>query len=181
MDPTIKQFQVTAGAAEGMGGGKPKGRTRKAKKEPGTVLVGKEREEAPVEKPVVLKQVVAKPVPVPVAVPVAVPVPVPVAVVTPVKVVLAAAKKRDVILAPKALPPAKKTRRAHRSIKVSMAGLSRRMTRAKTIRKDASSLGLPEIKAALQKAGLIKAESKAPETILRQMYADYMMLKDRAL
>ena len=178
MDPTIKQFQVTAGAAEGMGGGKPKGRTRKAKKEPGTVLVGKEREEAPVEKPVILRQVVAKPVPVPVAVPVAVPVPV---VVTPVKVVLAAAKKRDVILAPKALPPAKKTRRAHRSIKVSMAGLSRRMTRAKTIRKDASSLGLPEIKVALQKAGLIKAESKAPETILRQMYADYMMLKDRAL
>ena len=178
MDPTIKQFQVTGGAAEGMGGGKPKGRTRKAKKEPGTVLVGKEREEAPVEKPVILRQVVTKPIAVPVPVPVAVPVPV---VVTPVKVVLAAAKKRDVILAPKALPAAKKTRRAPRSIKVSMAGLSKRMTRAKTIRKDASSLGLPEIKVVLQKAGLIKAESKAPEAILRQMYADYMMLKDRAL
>ena len=96
------------------------------------------------------------------------------------KVVLTAAKKRAVVLAPKAAPP-KKTRRLGRSIKVSMSGLSKRMTRAKTIRKDAGSLGLSEIKAALQKAGLVKAESKAPEAILRQMYADYMMLKDRAL
>jgi len=161
----VKQFQITGTAAESYGVAVKKGKTRKIKN-PGSVMIDKD--EGPV--------VPVKAVPVPT--PVAVPVPVPVAV--PVKVVLAAPKKRAVVLAPKA-PPHKKTRRLGRSIKVSMAGLSKRMTRAKTIRKDAGTLGLPEIKAALQKAGLVKAESKAPEVILRQMYADYMMLKDRAL
>jgi hypothetical protein len=33
----------------------------------------------------------------------------------------------------------------------------------------------------LETAGLIKAGSKAPETILRQMYTDFQVLKQRAL
>ena len=171
MDPTVKQFQVTGGAAESYGAPQKKGRTRKIK-QPGSVMVEKGEDVSP--------RVRAVPVPVPLPMPVPVPVAVPVATITPMKVVLTAAKKRAVVLAPKAAP-LKKTRRLGRSIKVSMSGLSKRMTRAKTIRKDAGTLGLPEIKAALQKAGLVKAESKAPEAILRQMYADYMMLKDRAL
>jgi hypothetical protein len=64
---------------------------------------------------------------------------------------------------------------------MSMTGLDKKLTRAKTIRKDAAALGFTDLKKALHKAGLIKLESKAPESILRQMYADYMMLKDRAL
>jgi hypothetical protein len=101
------------------------------------------------------------------------------------KVVLAAAKKKGHILlaAPKATTAAKhkKTRKVSRSIKMSMTGLDKKLTRAKSIRKDAAALGFTDLKKALHKAGLIKLESKAPESILRQMYADYMMLKDRAL
>ena len=100
------------------------------------------------------------------------------------KVVLAAAKKKGhvVLAAPKAAATKqKKTRKASRSIKMSMTGLDKKITRAKTIRKDAAAISVPDLKKALHKAGLIKLESKAPESILRQMYADYMMLKDRAL
>jgi hypothetical protein len=100
------------------------------------------------------------------------------------KVVLAAAKKKGhvVLAAPKAAATKqKKTRKASRSIKMSMTGLDNKITRAKTIRKDAAAISVPDLKKALHKAGLIKLESKAPESILRQMYADYMMLKDRAL
>lgn len=99
----------------------------------------------------------------------------------PVKVVLDAPKKKPVILQPKVAAVQKKTRRVSRSIRVSVSGLGKRLTRAKTIRKDAGTLGIAEIKKALQKATLIKADTKAPEAILRQMYADYMVLKDRAL
>ena len=98
-----------------------------------------------------------------------------------VKVVLDAPKKKPVILQPKMAAAQRKTRRVSRSIRVSVSGLGKRMVRAKTIRKDAGSLDLTEVKKVLQKAALIKADSKAPESILRQMYADYMMLKDRAL
>jgi len=37
------------------------------------------------------------------------------------------------------------------------------------------------VKKTLVEAKLIKADSKAPESVLRAMYADYMMLKNRAL
>ena len=99
----------------------------------------------------------------------------------PVKVVLDAPKKKPVVLQPKVVATERKTRKASRSIRVSVSGLGKRLHRAKTIRKDAGSLDLVEIKKALQKAALVKADTKAPESILRQMYADYMMLKDRAL
>lgn len=98
-----------------------------------------------------------------------------------VKVVLEAPKKKPVVLQPKAVPAQRKTRRISRSIRVSVSGLGKRLNLAKTIRKDAGSLGIADVKKALQKAGLVKADTKAPESILRQMYADYMMLKDRAL
>jgi hypothetical protein len=64
---------------------------------------------------------------------------------------------------------------------VNVDGLGKRLVRAKTIRKDSVSLDIGEVKKVLHKAGLIKMESKAPESILRQMYADYMTLKGRAL
>jgi hypothetical protein len=116
------------------------------------------------------------------------------AVAKPMKVVLAAAKKKKgkVILAaakpatgsPAAAATPSKTRKVShgaRKIKVSMSGLSKKISRAKTIRKEAAEATVDQIKKALHKAGLIKADSKAPESILRQMYADFMMLKSRAL
>jgi hypothetical protein len=99
-----------------------------------------------------------------------------------VKVVLEAAKKKKVVLAAVKPVAAQKTRkRAARKVRMSMAGLSRKINVAKTIKEKASGDKIEEIKSALAKAGLIKETSKAPEEMLRQRYADYMMLKKRAL
>jgi hypothetical protein len=102
-----------------------------------------------------------------------------------VKVVLAAPKKKSkvVLAAAKAPTPHGKTKKnkAARKVRVSMAGLSRKINAAKTIRMKATEDKIADIKKALEKAGLIKAGSKAPDTMLRQMYADFMMLKKRAL
>ena len=103
----------------------------------------------------------------------------------PVKVVLAAPKKKSkvVLAAAKAPTPHGKTKKnkAARKVRVSMAGLSRKIHAAKTIRMKATEDKIADIKKALEKAGLIKVGSKAPDTMLRQMYADFMMLKKRAL
>ena len=97
---------------------------------------------------------------------------------------MAAAKKKKVVLAAaKPVVPAPKTRKAKaaRKVRMSMTGLSRKIKVAKTIRQKASGDTIDDIKKALVKAALIKTDSKAPEPMLRQMYADYMMLKKRAL
>jgi hypothetical protein len=102
----------------------------------------------------------------------------------PVKVVLGELKKKPkVVLAAAKTKLAPQTRKvkAARKVRVSMIALSRKIGKAKDIRTKASGDKIDDIKKALQKAGLIKAESKAPETMLRQMYADFMMLKKRAL
>jgi hypothetical protein len=108
----------------------------------------------------------------------------------PVKVVLEKTKKgkEKVVLAP-AKPKIlkdpgiakKKTLKVARRIRVSLDGLSKRIHRAKTIKKETDKTSLEEIKKRLQQAGLIKKDSKAPEAILRQMYVDFEQLKQRAL
>lgn len=102
----------------------------------------------------------------------------------PMKVVLAAAKKKErVVLAPAKMTASGKTRKVSRAkkVRVTISNLSKKIDKAKEIRKAASDSTVEDVKKALQKAGLIKADSKAPETMLRQMYADYMTLKGRAL
>ena len=103
----------------------------------------------------------------------------------PMKVVLAAPKKNSkvILAAAKAPTPHGKTKKhkAARKVRMSIAGLSRKIHAAKTIRMKATEDKIADIKKALEKAGLIKTGSKAPEVMLRQMYADYMMLKKRAL
>ena len=117
-----------------------------------------------------------------------------------VKVVLAPKKKtQKVILTPAKkvvkLPPASttegtaapikksraKTHKVARRIRVSVEGLNKKINRAKTIKKESQTLTLEKIKSELAAAGLIKKESKAPESILRQMYTDFQLLKQRAL
>jgi hypothetical protein len=107
-----------------------------------------------------------------------------------VKVILAAGKKKDskVILSPtkvRKIPGAPseraKTRKVAKKIRVSLHGLNKRVTRANTIRKEATKQPIEAVKKTLVTAKLIKPDSKAPEDILRKMYADYMMLKNRAL
>ena len=106
----------------------------------------------------------------------------------PVKVVLAAAKKKGrVVLAPAkpfvAATGCAKTRKAShaKKVRVTISNLSKKIHKAKEIRRVATNSTLEEVKKVLNKAGLIKADSKAPDTMLRQMYADYMTLKGRAL
>lgn len=72
-------------------------------------------------------------------------------------------------------------RKTAKKVHMSLKGLTSKLRRAKTIRKKATRHTLEEIKQELLKAGLIKADSKAPEDILRQMYADFMTLKKKAL
>ena len=64
---------------------------------------------------------------------------------------------------------------------MSLSGFGKRVTRANSIKKEANQLNIDELKKQLVEAKLIKDNSKAPETVLRHMYADYMTLKSRAL
>lgn len=100
------------------------------------------------------------------------------------KIVLAPAKPKVVKETPGILPLKKqktKTMKAARRIRVSLDGLSKRIHRAKTIKKETEKTSIDDIKKRLQQAGLIKKDSKAPEGILRQMYTDFEQLKQRAL
>jgi len=106
----------------------------------------------------------------------------------PVKVVLGAPKKAASKVHLVAAASHKKDadssskRKTARKIRVSMKGLSRKIHRAKKIHTTAKTASLDDIRKALYKAGLIaKVESKAPEDVLRQMYTDFLMLKNRAL
>ena len=84
-------------------------------------------------------------------------------------------------------PPTKKqveSKSKHKTakrLKVSIGGMNIRLKRAKTIKNKTKTHTLEEIKAELVKASLIKADSKAPEDVLRHMYTDFMVLKKRAL
>jgi len=106
----------------------------------------------------------------------------------PVKVVLAAGKKKSrVILTPAKLkklpgaPQQAKTRKVAKRIRMSLNGFGKRVTRANHIRHHAKKQTIEEVKKTLVEAKLIKVDSKAPESVLRQMLSDYMMLKNRAL
>lgn len=95
-------------------------------------------------------------------------------------------KKSKVVLgapkAAKAVPTtAPKKHKTAKKVHVSLSGLGKKLRNAKTIRHRISTHSFEEIKKELVKANLIKADSKAPEAILRQMYSDYMVLKKRAL
>lgn len=86
-------------------------------------------------------------------------------------------------------PPARKYNRkgAHqtRKIRVQLSGLKKRMTKAKTIHRDSREKPIAEVRRLLEEAKLIKpqAQGKAPvpESVLRDIYKDYLLLRNRAL
>ena len=105
----------------------------------------------------------------------------------PVKVILGpkAKSKSNVILTPvkgkvvsSSLP---KTRKSAKKIRMSLQGFGKRVTRANKIRFDAKKQGIDDIKKILKEAKLVKETTSAPESLLRKIYSDYMMLKSRAL
>lgn len=99
------------------------------------------------------------------------------------KLILEPAQKKKEgmkLAAPKAKHQANQTRKA-RKIRVSISGLGKRMTRHKKIQKEAKAVPIEQVKKKLIEVKLIKADSKAPEQMLRQIYADYETLKNKAL
>jgi len=130
-----------------------------------------------VAKPVADATLVAK-VPVDATLVAKVPAPAPMKGGAKPKVVLEPPSKKP--LAKLDAPKKQQTRKA-RKIRVSLSGLSRRITRHKVIQKEAHVTPIDDIKKKLIDAKLIKDTSKAPETMLRQIYADYQTLKNKAL
>jgi hypothetical protein len=75
----------------------------------------------------------------------------------------------------------KKTRKSSKKILFSLKNLRKKLSTAKTIKKHSEEKSLEEIKKILVEAKLIKVGSKAPESMIRQIYNDYMTLKHKAL
>jgi hypothetical protein len=71
-----------------------------------------------------------------------------------------------------------------RKIRVHLSGLKKRITHAKTIHHDSRSKSIDEIRKLLEDARLVKPAKdgkKVPESVLRDIYKDYMLLRGRAL
>lgn len=196
---TLKRIQITGGAAEDytsvMKTGKRKRSSRKARKgEEQAQTVSKQQGGT---SPGTLVSLQASHVPTDPAAPPAKPVettglkdwpsgPAPVTGGKP-KVILEQKKKDESKQLPKVKLEAPKKHTAHattrkaRKIRVSLSNLNKRITRHKKIQKEAKVVPLEQIKKTLVEAKLIKADSKAPETMIRQIYADYQALKNKAL
>lgn len=108
------------------------------------------------------------------------------------KLVLAPAKKKTrgkvLLTAPGSSVKHRGTGRgAHqtRKIRVQLSGLKKRLTKAKTIHKDSREKPIGEVRKLLEEANLIKpqAPGKAPvpDSVLRDIYKDYQLLRNRAL
>jgi hypothetical protein len=59
--------------------------------------------------------------------------------------------------------------------------LTHRFTRAKKVKDDTEKKPIESVREYLIQKGVIQAKSKAPEKMLRSMYADFLLLKDQAL
>lgn len=70
-----------------------------------------------------------------------------------------------------------------RKIRVQLSGLKKRMTKAKTIHHDSRHKPIAEVRKLLEEAKLVKPDvtGKVPENVLRDIYKDYLLLRNRAL
>ena len=99
------------------------------------------------------------------------------------KIILKPPKQQRIKLQPKLsthVLPTSQTRKARR-ISLTVANLTHRFTRAKKVRDDSDKKSINVIKNYLVQRGVIQEKSKAPDTMLRSMYSDFMLLKDQAL
>jgi len=74
-----------------------------------------------------------------------------------------------------------KSHKTSQKIKFSLKHLNKKISKARTIKKQSEEKSLDEIKKILSDAKLIKVDSKAPEAMIRQIYSDFMVLKHKAL
>ncbi len=101
---------------------------------------------------------------------------------TPQKVILTKKKKATkVILGTTKMVVPKKQQKTMKHIKLNTKGITRRIKRAKLITKTLAAKSLDTIKKELVEAKLVKADTKAPESVLRQIHTDYMLMKGKAL
>jgi len=74
-------------------------------------------------------------------------------------------------------PPGGGGTRKARKIHLRVKGVTARVAKAKKAKKEAMGAPIAQVKAKLESAGVIKKGSKAPETMLRTMYADLLITK----
>ena len=113
---------------------------------------------------------------------------------------LGGAKKKSLVLAPPKkqtrkskvhlAPPASKDKKpvqnlkTTRKIRVYLGGLKKRLCRAKTIKHDSRKKPISEIRRTLEEAKLVKpctTGKEVPEDVLRTIFHDYMLLRNRVL
>ena len=185
-DPNIKNFTLVGGKSELdalSSGGKRGSRKRQSGGDQTNVPPGPSYQMTAANS-AAAKQVMPAPAPAPVTQPVTGGYQKNVKVVlTPKKktnkVVLDAPKKKKVPIT--LATTQSKTRKVAKKIRMNISNMSKRMTRANEIRKESKSLDIEKIKAALKSSGLIKESTKAPDAILRSMYTDFHLLKNKAL
>jgi hypothetical protein len=68
-----------------------------------------------------------------------------------------------------------------RKVTLGISNLHKRITRAKKLHKEVKEMPIGQLREKLVKGGLIKANSKAPEKLLREMAADAALVKNKAL
>jgi hypothetical protein len=83
--------------------------------------------------------------------------------------------------APKTQLAKKHLTRKIRKVTIGLTSLQKRMTRAKKLHKEVKDMPIDKLKDKLIKGGFIKANSKAPENVLRQIAADAEVVKNKAL
>ena len=71
--------------------------------------------------------------------------------------------------------------RKHRKVTIGVSSLHKRITRAKKLHKRAKDMPIDKLKDKLIRGGLIKATSKAPENVLRQIARDADVVASKAL
>lgn len=101
------------------------------------------------------------------------------------QVILKPPRHPRVKLQPKLAQPIKSaetnTTRKARRIFLHSGNLTHRFTRAKKVKDETEKKSIDAIRTFLVEKGVIQLKSKAPEKMLRSMYADFMLLKDQAL
>jgi hypothetical protein len=106
-------------------------------------------------------------------------------------------KTRGVILAPAAsassasaakhdkAPASKKSNhKKSRKVRVHLSGMKKRLTKAKTIHTNSREKPIGEIRRLLEEAKLVKPRTdgkSVPDSVLRDIYKDYMLLRTRVL
>jgi hypothetical protein len=184
MDSSIKSLTITGTAVEDANKSRQAGKSRKRReivKDDETEFLDSAKkfvmqQKIPEQKPVITQ--VQKPVITQVQSPLQKP-------LTESTVILKPPKQARVKLQPKLQQPTKpieiaSTRKARR-IRLHVANLTHRFTRAKRVKDDTNNKPTEEIRKYLVEKQVIQANSKAPEKMLRSMYADFMLLKDQAL